>query len=325
MPPGAEAMDRWQAMRVFAKVAETGSFAAAGRQLHMSPPAVTRAVAALEEAIGARLLIRTTRSVKLTDAGERYVADCRRILADIAEAEAGAAGSYAMPTGTLTVTAPVLFGQIYVMPILTQYLDRYPAVTGRALLLDRIVNIIDEGIDVAVRIGHLPDSGYTALRVGSVRRVICAAPAYLEKHGTPREPADLADHRLIAATGAWSLLDWRFGRDEKTSVTVRPRLFTNTNEAAISAAISGWGVTRVLSYQIAPHVVQGQLRIVLADDEEEPLPIHVVHPEGRHVSAKVRSFVDFAVERLRANKLINTPLASEAAGARTAQSARTRT
>ena len=178
-------MDRWQAMRVFVKVADAGGFAGAARQLGMSPPAVTRAIAALEETIGTRLLVRTTRSVKLTEAGGHYLEDCRRILSDITEAEAAAAGSYATPTGTLTVTAPVLFGQIYVMPILTEYLDRHPAVTGRVLLLDRLTNLIDEGMDVAVRIGHLPDSGYSAVRVGSVRRVVCGSPAYLAKHGAP--------------------------------------------------------------------------------------------------------------------------------------------
>ncbi|HEY4164854.1 MAG TPA: LysR family transcriptional regulator [Dongiaceae bacterium] len=298
-------MDRWQAMKVFVKVAETGGFAEAGRKLHMSPPAVTRAIIALEETIGSKLLVRTTRSVKLTEAGTRYFEDCRRILSDIAEAEASAAGSYATPTGSLTVSAPVLFGQIYVMPVLIGYLDRYPAVTGRALLLDRIVNIVEEGIDVAVRIGHLPDSGNIAVRVGQVRRVVCGAPVYFEKHGMPKVPGDLASHNLVAPTSAWTSMEWRFGRDQKTSVTVHPRLYCNTNEAAISAAISGWGLTRVLSYQIGPALADGRLIGILTDFEEEPLPIHVVHREGRQVSAKVRSFVDFAAEQLRGNAMIN--------------------
>jgi DNA-binding transcriptional LysR family regulator len=298
-------MDRLQAMKVFVKVAETGGFAQAGRKLHMSPPAVTRTVAGLEDAIGGRLLVRTTRSVKLTEAGSRYLEDCRRILSDIAEAEASAAGSYATPTGTLTISAPVLFGQIYVMPILIGYLDRHPAVTGRALLLDRIANIVEEGIDVAVRIGHLPDSGNIALRVGQVRRMVCGAPAYFEKHGMPKVPGDLAKHKLVAATGAWTSMEWRFGRDQKTGVTVHPRLFCNTNAAAISAAIGGWGLTRVLSYQIGPALADGRLIGVLTEFEEAPLPIHVVHREGRLASAKVRSFVDFAAENLRGNRMIN--------------------
>ncbi len=298
-------MDRWQAMRVFVKVAEAGAFAAAARQLHMSPPAVTRIVATLEEAIGTRLLTRTTRQVKLTEAGSRYLEDCRRILADIAEAEAAAAGSYAKPTGTLLVTASVLFGQIYVLPILLDYLDAYPTVTIQALFLDRVTSLVEEGIDVAIRIGHLPDSGYSATRVGSVRRMVCAAPSYLEKHGIPRTPADLVRHSIVASTGAWSSPEWRFGREQKTAVTVRPRLFCNTNTAAITAAERGWGVTRILSYQIGPALAEGRLQAILSDYEEEPLPIHVVHVEGRHASAKVRSFVDFAVERLRANRMIN--------------------
>jgi DNA-binding transcriptional LysR family regulator len=298
-------MDRLQAMQVFVKVADGGGFAEAARQLNMSPSVVTRAIASLEEAIGTRLLTRTTRSVKLTEAGGRYLEDCRRILMDIQETEAAAAGSYATPTGTLTVTASVLFGQIYVLPILTEYLQLYPNVVGQALFLDRITNIIDEGIDVAIRIGHLTDSSYSATRVGSVRRIICGAPDYFENHGVPIIPGDLTRHRIIAVTSAWTSLDWHFGREGGTSVRVNPRLFCNTNEAAINAAISGWGLTRVLSYQVGPALVDGKLRTVLSDFEEEPLPIHVVHPEGRRASAKVRAFVDLAVARLRANRLIN--------------------
>ncbi len=294
-------MDRWQAMRIFARVAETGSFAAAGRQLGLSPPAVTRAVAALEEAIGTRLLTRTTRVVRLTEAGGRYVEDCRRILADIAEAEAAAAGAYGTPTGTLAVTASVLFGEIYVLPILTEYLDRHPAVSIRGLFLDRVVNIVEEGIDVAVRIGHLPDSGMAALRVGAVRRVVCGAPDYFARHGIPADPGELARHRIIAPTGATASLDWRFGPGALRSVTVQPRLACNTNAAAIAAAAAGWGITRLLSYQVAGLLAKGRLQRVLADFEEEPLPIHVIHPEGRRAAARVRGFVDLAVERLRAD------------------------
>jgi DNA-binding transcriptional LysR family regulator len=205
------------------------------------PPAVTRAISALEEEIGVRLLTRTTRSVKLTEAGRGYLEDCRRILTDIAEADAAAAGAHGNPTGTLMVTGSVLFGHMYVLPILLDYLDRFPAVTGRSLFVDRLVNIVEEGIDVAVRIGHLPDSGLSAVRVGSVRRVICGAPAYFDSHGMPRVPADLAQHRVIVPTGAWASPEWHFGPEGKTSVTVHPRLFSNTVEAAITAAEQGWG------------------------------------------------------------------------------------
>lgn len=298
-------MDRWQAMRVFVKVADSGGFTEAGRQLHLSPPAVTRIVAELESMIGTRLLTRTTRSVKLTEAGSRYVEDCRRILGEITEAEAAAAGAHATPTGTLVVTASVLFGSMYVLPIITEFLTAYPAVTVRAMFVDRITNMVDEGIDVAVRIGHLPDSSYSAIRVGSVRRVVCGAPGYFEKQGIPQRPADLTSHNIALSASAWPSLDWQFGRDRKTSVTVHPRLLCSNNEAAIAAAIGGWGLTRVLSYQIAPALVAGKLQIALADYEEDPLPIHLVHPAGRHAAAKVRSFIDFATERLRANRLIN--------------------
>jgi DNA-binding transcriptional LysR family regulator len=296
-------MDRWQAMRIFVRVAETGSFAETARQMNMSAPAVTRSVAGLEELIGTRLLVRTTRSVKLTEAGRVYVDDCRRILADIQEAEASAAGSYATPTGTLAVTASLLFGQMYVMPIITEYLDTYPEMASRTLFLDRPVNIVEEGVDVAVRIGHLPDSGFTAVKVGTVRRVICGSPDYFEKHGIPITPADLKRHRIAASTSAWASPDWKFANDHR--VTVDPALDCNTNDAAIAAAVSGWGLTRVLSYQIGPALIAGDLQIVLAEHEQPPLPVHVIYPEGRHAPAKVRSFVEMAVARLRANRLLN--------------------
>lgn len=298
-------MDRYHAMRVFVRIAETGGFAEAARQLHMSPPAVTRAVAALEETIGARLLTRTTRAVKLTEAGARYLEDCRSILAAIEEAEAAAAGSYATPTGMLTVTSSVLFGQLYVMPIMTEFLDAHPQVTGRMLFLDRVVSLVDEGADVAIRIGHLPDSSYSAIRVGAVRRVICGSPEYLESRGMPRHPLELAQHRIIAATSAWTSLEWRFGESGAIAVNVKPALFSNSNEAAIGAARSGWGLTRALSYQVGPDLLAGRLQIVLEDFEQPPLPVHIVHPEGRNASAKVRAFIDFARERLRANRVIN--------------------
>lgn len=241
-------MDRWQAMKVFAKVAETGSFAETARLMHLSAPAVTRAVASLEDVIGARLFVRTTRSVKLTEAGTRYFEDCRRILSDIAEAEASAGGSYANPTGTLAVTASALFGQMYVLPIMTEFLNSHPGMRARTLFIDRPVNIVEEGIDVAVRIGHLADSGFTAVKVGTVRRVICGSPAYFERHGVPTVPADLKNHRIAASTSAWASPEWRFAGDQR--VTIDPVLQCNTNEAVIATAREGCGLTRVLHYQI---------------------------------------------------------------------------
>jgi DNA-binding transcriptional LysR family regulator len=293
-------MDRLHAMKVFVKVAETEGFAESARQLLMSPPGVTRAIAALEAGIGARLFTRTTRSVKLTEAGRRYYEDCRRILAEIDEAEAAAGGSYATPAGMLTVTAPVHFGQLHVLPVLIDYLERNPAVTVRTMFVDRLVNLVDEGVEVAVRIGHLPDSGFHAVPVGHVDRVLCASPGYLENAPPLVSPADLSEHRIVASTGAWASSEWRFGEDQKTSVNVHARLLCNTNDAAISAAVQGWGVTRVLSYQVRAHVDEGRLRILLPEHQEAPIPVHVVYSEGRNASAKVRAFVDLAATQLRA-------------------------
>jgi DNA-binding transcriptional LysR family regulator len=296
-------MDRWQAMRVFVKVAETGSFASTARQMHMSAPAVTRIVAGLEDLIGARLLVRTTRSVKTTDAGSRYLQDCRRILGDIAEAELAAAGHYAEPSGTLAITAASMFGHLHVLPLVLDYLDAYPGMHARTFFVDRPVNIVDEGIDVAIRIGHLADSGFTAIQVGSVRRVICAAPSYLEKYGVPATPAELKHHRIVVSQSAWALPEWRFAEGQR--VLIDPVLQSNTNESAIATARAGWGLTRVLSYQADPSLREGALQIVLDAFEEPPLPIHVLYPEGRQAPAKVRAFVDLAVARLRGNPLFN--------------------
>ncbi len=292
-------MDRLQCMRVLVKVAETASFAQAARQLHMSAPAVTRAVAYLEETTGARLFVRSTRSVKLTPSGSRYADDCRRILSDIDEAEASAGGSHSTASGILSITAPVLFGQIHVVPILTAFLTTHPAVTVRVLFFDRMVNLVEEGIDVAIRIGHLQDSDQQANKVGSVRRVVCGAPTYFARHGEPVTPADLTRHVTIVNTGSSAPLDWHFAPNH-TPVKLHPRMYCNTVDASISAALTGWGLTRTLSYQVAEHLAAGRLRTVLDQYEEEPLPIHVVHVEGRHVSAKTRAFVDFAVQKIKA-------------------------
>ncbi|QWW72455.1 LysR family transcriptional regulator [Rhizobium sp. WYJ-E13] len=298
-------MDRWQAMKVFVKVAEAESFADAGRQLQLSPPAVTRIVSALEETIGTRLLVRTTRSVRLTEAGARYVTDCQRLLIELAETEAVAAGANARPKGSLTVTASAMFGTRFILPIITEYLDHYPEVSARGMFVDRAVNIIEEGVDVAIRVGDLPASGFTATRVGSVKRVICGAPKYFATFGVPIVPADLNSHRIVAATSTGSVLEWGFSGAQAPSILISPRLTTSTNEAAISAAERGWGLTRVLSYKVAVQLETGKLQTVLSEYEEDPLPIHVIHPNGRNASAKVRSFIEFAVERLRAHRHFN--------------------
>ena len=299
-------MDRLESMRIFATVAEAASFAGAARQLSISPPAVTRAIAALEERLGVRLLSRTTRLVRVTEAGARYLEDCRRILAEVAEADESAAGLNTEPRGQLHVTAPVLFGRIFVLPAVTAYLERYPQVSVNALFLDRVVNLLDEGLDVAIRIGELPDSSLQAIEVGQVRRVVCAAPEYLKRHGRPAVPEELPRHSVILARGVTPALEWKFLRDGSLRpVRVAPRLSVNTNDSAVAAAVAGTGLTRLLSYQVAPQLASGELEIVLAEFEPPPLPIHVVHREGRRASAKVRAFVDLIVEQLRADKALN--------------------
>jgi DNA-binding transcriptional LysR family regulator len=295
-------MDRFHAMAVFVAVAEGESFAAAGRRLRMSPPAVTRAVADLEERLGVRLLTRTTRLVRTTDAGARYLEDARRILLEVDEADEAAAGINATPRGHLAVTAPMLFGKLYVMPVITAYQRAFKETTVSALFVDRVVNLLDEGLDVGLRIGSLPDSSLRAIRVGQVRRVICASPGYLKKHGAPKTPADLADHPIIAATAVSAGTEWTFAdRKQKIGVKLSPRILVNTNDGALEAAKDGFGFTRLISYQVASELATGKLKTVLSEYEEAPLPIHVIHREGRHGSAKVRSFVDLAVEKLRAN------------------------
>jgi len=292
-------------MTVFVTVAEEEGFAAAARRLRMSPPAVTRAIAFLEKRLGVRLLTRTTRLVRTTDAGARYLEDARRILFDADEADEAAAGINATPRGNLGVTAPVLFGKIYVMPVITAYQTIYTETTVSALFIDRVVNLVDEGLDVGIRIGPLPDSSLRAIRVGQVRRVVCASPAYLKKYGSPKSPADLAQHPIIAATSVSAGSEWVFSRGkEKIGVRLSPRLLVNTNDGALEAAKNGFGLTRLISYQVASELAAGTLKTVLTEFEEASLPVHVIHREGHHGSAKVRSFVDLAVERLRAHKAL---------------------
>ena len=286
-------MDRLQAMSAFVAVVDSGGFASAARKLALSPPVVTRAVAELEERLGLRLLTRTTRVVRVTEAGARYADDCRRILAESDEAETAATGTHAQPRGTLVMTAPVL----------ARYLQRYPEVDAQCLFLDRVVNVVEEGIDVAVRIAVLPDSSLQAIRVGQVRSVVAASPAYLEAHGIPKRPEDLAGHTIISPGNiAQPQQDWRFNDGGHVLMQrVTRRMRTTSNDSAISAALVGLGITRLLSYQLAPHLAAGTLVPLLQEFESAPLPINVLHHEGRHVTQKVRSFVDMMVEALRAD------------------------
>jgi DNA-binding transcriptional LysR family regulator len=298
-------MDKFHLMTVFVAVAEEESFAGAARKLGMSPPAVTRAVAALEERLKSKLLNRTTRFVRATDAGLRYLEHARRIIAEVDEAEEVVSGVNAEPSGQLTITAPVLFGRMFVLPGILEYQRRYPDVTVNAVFLDRVVNLFEEGIDVGLRIGELPDSSLKAIGVGQVRQVVCASPEYFKTYGVPKIPTDLSGHNIIVASAVTPSLDWRFYSGKKMiRVKIKPQLTVTNNEAAIVAAIDGFGMTRLLSYQTAPYVASEQLKLVLSEYEPPHLPIHVLHREGRQVSAKVRTFVDLVVERLRADKAL---------------------
>lgn len=290
-------MDRLALMAVFVAVAEEQSFAGGARRLNMSPPAVTRAIARLETRLKIRLLTRTTRYVRVTEAGQRYLADAQRIISEVDAADEAVAGINGNPQGHLAITAPVLFGRLFVMPRIVDYLERYPDMQVSAVLLDRIVNLLEEGLDVGIRIGELPDSSMNAIKVGHVRRVVCASPGYLAKHGTPQHPLDLNGHLIVAASGVSPTVEWKFAQG--IAVKVRPRLTVTNNDSAIVAVAKNLGVTRLLSYQIAPYLVSGELQAVLEGFEPERLPIHVLHREGRYVSAKVRAFVDLMVANLR--------------------------
>ncbi len=299
-------VDRLHLMNVFVAVAEEQGFAAGARRLRMSPPAVTRAVAALEERLGVKLLNRTTRYVRATDAGQRYLADAQRVLAQADAADAAAAGINAEPRGDLAVTAPVLFGRMFVMPCIVEYLERYPGTEVSAMFLDRVVNLLEEGMDVGVRVGELPDSSMRALRVGSVRMVLVASPDYVRRRGLPQRPKDLLEHATIASTAGSGAFDWRFETPSGIrSPRIEPRLTVTTNDAAVEAAVRGFGITRLLSYQVAPQLAAGELQTVLENHEPAPRPIHIVHREGRYASAKVRAFVDLMAARLRADGALN--------------------
>ncbi|WP_257461820.1 LysR family transcriptional regulator [Archangium lipolyticum] len=289
-------MDRIEAMRVFVTALDEGSLAGAGRRLGRSPAAVSRAIAFLEAHVGTQLLHRTTRSMRLSEAGERYAAACRRVLTELEEADLLAAGERAAPRGLLALTAPLVSGARVLRPILDAFLDLYPTVKARLLLLDRPVNLLDEGIDVALRISHLPDSSLVAIRIGEVRRVVCASPSYLAGRPPIHEPGELLAHACIAVShlgqDAWSF--------PQRNVHIEPRLSVNSVEAAVASAVEGHGVTRVFSYQVADEVRSGRLVVLLPDAEPPPLPVHLITPEGRLSVPKVRAFVDFAVPRLKA-------------------------
>ena len=294
-------LDRVEAMAIFVAVVEAGSFTAAGRKLNIPLPTVSRKLGELEGHLGTRLLTRSTRRLTLTEAGSAYVTACRRILAEIGDAERRAAGEYVSPKGEILMTAPVVFGRLHVIPIVSEFLAKYPDIDIRVALSDRNARLLYDHIDLAVRIGHLPDSSLRATQVGMVSRIVCGSPEYFARHGIPRTPGDLAKLSCITFDILGPNTSWLFLNDEggEQAVMIRSRLAINTAEAALDAAASGLGVTRVLSYQAAKAVEEGTLQIVLPTFQPPPVPVSLLHAHHDPLPLKIRSFFDFAVPRLR--------------------------
>ncbi|MGY4495393.1 LysR family transcriptional regulator [Pseudomonas sp. TE3610] len=289
-------------MKVLLAVVEAESFAAGARVVGMSPPSVTRVIAGLEARLGTLLLARSTRSLRLTEAGRRYVEDCKRILLELEEAEELAAGGTLRARGNLTVTAPVMFGESFLMPLITDYLDRHPQVTINAVLVDRLVNLVEEGVDVAVRIGTLSDSSLQAVQVGSIRPVVCAAPGFLDRVGRPTQPEEVMALPVVMSSASNLLTEWHFQRQGQAVVLhPQPRLLVSSNQAAINAARLGWGLTRVLSYQAAQWVEKGELEVVLEAFQTPAFPVNILYQADRQVLAKVRTFVDHCASRFLAD------------------------
>jgi DNA-binding transcriptional LysR family regulator len=300
-------MDRLDAMSVLIAVIDAGSLSGAGRALGLPLSTVSRKISDLEAHLQVRLLIRTNRQIVLTEAGRSYVAACKRILDDLAEAERAAAGEYTAPRGELVITAPLVFGRLHMLPVVTAFLQAYPAIDIRLLLADRVMHLTDDHVDLALRIGALPDSSLVATRVGLIRRVVCASPAYFTQRGVPRDPADLAAHDCVTFTGLAMPDAWVFGRKgAESTIRIRSRLAVSTAEAAIDAAIAGLGVTRVLSYQIRASAAAGLLSVVLEDHEPEPAPVSLIHAAQGVLPQKLRAFLDFAVPRLKAGLATRT-------------------
>jgi DNA-binding transcriptional LysR family regulator len=292
-------MDRLRAMQTFVRIVDAGSLTAAAESLQLSLPAVVRSLAALEKQLGVRLLNRTTRRSSLTDEGREYHERCRRILAEVESAEAALSARRAEPRGRLRLTAPSTYGRLHVAPVVNAFLAAHPAVEVELLLLDRVVDLVEEGLDAGVRIGELPESSLIATRVDETRRVVCASPAYLKRAGVPAAPRDLAAHRCVVFTGLTPGDEWSFGGPRATRVAVRPSLRTNQLDVAVAACLDGLGPGQFLGYQVQSLLAAKKLRRVLVDHEPPPVPVQVVYPQARLLSANVRAFVDFAVPRLR--------------------------
>jgi DNA-binding transcriptional LysR family regulator len=294
-------MDRLDAMSVFAAIVDGGSLSAAGRPLGVPLAPVSRKLADLEAHLKTRLITRSTRKLVLTDAGRDYLGACRQILEQVDEAERAASGAYAKVKGQLVVAAPIVFGRLHVVPVAAAFLELHPDVDLQLRLGDRNVNLIEEHVDVALRIGTLPDSNLVATQVGAVRRVVCASPDYLQRFGTPRSPEDLLTHRCISFDGLEGSTTWTFtGSDgEKRPVAIHPRLTVSTADAAIAASTLGLGLTRVLSYQVADAFRDGRLVRVLPEAEPPAVPASLIYPGQGRLPMKTRAFIDFAVVQLR--------------------------
>jgi DNA-binding transcriptional LysR family regulator len=290
-------MDRFDAMTAFVAVCETQSLTAAARRLGVSPSVMSRQIAALESRLGARLFHRTTRQISLTDAGARYLERARRILADVDEAERAAQSDRTEPSGRLSVTAPLIFGRLHVAPLLARFIQHHPKVSVELMLSDRFVNLVEEGHDLAIRIGHLPDSQLIARRFGETRRALVASPGYLAKAGIPQHPNDLLRHDTIAFMPGTPPFDWHFSEaSTDLKVSVLPRFVTNSGDTAIALAFDGVGIARVLYYQVRDAVSEGRLVEMLAPFAPAPMPIHAVYPSARFLSGKVRAFVELIGE-----------------------------
>jgi DNA-binding transcriptional LysR family regulator len=306
--------DRFEVMQAFVAVCDAQGFSAGARKLGMSPSVVTRLIAGLETRLGVRLLQRTTRSVRLTDAGARYLERARRIVAEVEEAELSAQEERGEPTGRLVISAPVVFGRLHAGPLLTRYLELYPKVSVELQLANHYVSLVEEGVDVAIRVGELVDSGLIARGLGQTRRTFAASPTYLSQCGVPRLPSDLAGHRLIAFSRAISRREWPFFTDaEVSSVPVAPQFFSNSGDAAIDHAIGGGGIVSALSYQVADACRTGRLVEVLREFAPPPLPIQAVFPTSRLLSRKVRAFIDLAEQASSAWQLDDRPAKQDAA------------
>lgn len=295
-------MDRLEAMSVLVMAVDAGSLSAASRKIGMPLATVSRKVSDLESRLGTRLVNRTSRRLELTDAGRSYVAACRQVLEDVDEAERAAAGEYNTAKGSLVITAPIVFGRLHVLPVVTEFLKLFPAVDVRLVLSDRNVNMLEDHVHVAIRIGHLADSSLIASRVGSIRLVTCASVDYLAGRGTPRSPIDLAAHDCVSFEGLVSSSSWTFRRGKSdVAVDVNPRLVVTTAEAAIDAAVAGLGVTRVLSYQVVAARRAGALSLILEEYEPPPIPVSVVYEGRGMLPRKLRAFLDHALPRLKAS------------------------